>query len=66
MCLQTLDRDEEVSRGGEEANHGGEEESHDEAVESAQHGRCRREEENEGEGSVDDTCWRTCRPCWAC
>jgi hypothetical protein len=60
MCRQKRDRDVEENHGGEE-NHG-EEESHGEEEESAQHGTCRRVEENEPEGSVDGTYWRIYRP----
>jgi hypothetical protein len=74
MCRQKRDRDveenhggeenhgEEASHGAEEENHGEEEESHGEEEESAQHGTCRRVEENEPEGSVDGTYWRIYRP----
>jgi hypothetical protein len=58
MCLQKLGP-------GEEASHD-EVVSRDEVEANGQRGTCRREEAIEREGSVDDMCWRTCRPCLAC
>jgi hypothetical protein len=54
MCPQKLDR-------GAEAIHD-EGAIRDEEEESDQHGRCRRVEVSELEGSVADTCSRICRP----
>lgn len=60
-CLQKLGRDEEVIHDEEARPYG--EAMHDGVGESDRHGRCRREEVNEGAGSADDTCWRIYRPC---
>jgi hypothetical protein len=57
MYLQKLGRD-------GEAIHVVVVESHDGEVENDQRGRCRREEENEVEENVADTCSSTCRPCF--